>query len=135
VSRFAVLSDVEWARIQGLLPSSDGRRGRPFREHRQVVEGIIYRFRCGIPWRDLPEQFGPWQTVWKRHRRFAADGTWDKVLAQLLAQADAAGDLDWEVSVDSTINRVHQHGGSLARDLARDTGGISESQGVAGRTG
>jgi len=75
-----------------------------------VVEGIIYRYRTGIAWRDLPrEQFGPWQTVWKRHRRFAGDGTWDKVLGALLAQADAAGDLDWTVSADSTINRAHQH--------------------------
>ncbi len=85
------------------------------REHRQVVEGVIYRYRCGIAWRDLPSSFGPWQTVWKRHRRFSGDGTWDKVLAALLAQADAAGEIDWTVSVDSTINRAHQHGTNLPR--------------------
>lgn len=107
-----------------MLPSSDGRRGRPFRGHRQVVEGIIYRYRCGIAWRDLPAEFGPWQTVWKRHRRFASDGTWDRILAGLLAEADAAGQIDWTVSVDSTINRAHQHG----TNLPRTTGGTLELQ-------
>ncbi len=107
-----MLSDEQWARIEPLLPSSVGKKSRPFRDHRQVVEGIIYRYRTGIPWRDLPrDQFGPWQTVWKRHRRFAGDGTWDQVLTALLAQADAAGLVDWTVSVDSKINRAHQHAG------------------------
>lgn len=90
MSRVAVLSDAQWERIVPLLPSSGGRRGRPFRNTRRVVEGIIYRYRCGIAWRDLPADSGPWQTVWKRHRRYAADGTWDEVLAELLGQADAA---------------------------------------------
>jgi len=85
------LTDGQWARIQPLLPSSSGRRGRPFRDDRRVVEGIIYRFRCGIPWRDVPAEFGPWQTIWKRHRRYSGDGTWDLLLAQLLTTADAAG--------------------------------------------
>ena len=62
MSRSEVLDDVAWERIAALMPSSDGKRGRRFRDHRQVVEGIIYRFRCGIAWRDLPEEFGPWQT-------------------------------------------------------------------------
>ena len=123
-----MLSDEQWARIEPLLPSSVGKKSRPFRDHRQVVEGIIYRYRTGIPWRDLPrEQFGPWQTVWKRHRRFAGDGTWDQVLAALLAQADAAGLVDWTVSVDSTINRAHQHATNTTRP-ENDTGGASESQ-------
>ncbi len=114
VTRDVLLSDQVWARIEPLLPPVRG-RGRPFRDHRQVVEGIAYRYRAGIAWRDLPEQFGPWQTVWKRHRRFAADGTWEKVLAKVLTDADAAGELDWATSVDSTIARVHQHGATAAR--------------------
>jgi transposase len=82
-------------RIEPLLPSSAGKVGRPFGDHRTVAEGIAYRYRTDIPWRDLPrEQFGPWQTVWKRHKRFADDGTWDRVLAQLMAQADAADEID-----------------------------------------
>ena len=68
-----------------------------------MVEGIIYRYRTGIPWRDLPECFGPWQTVWKRHHRFSGDGTWDKILTEVLSRADAAGLIEWEVSVDSTV--------------------------------
>jgi transposase len=97
------------------MPSSDGQRGRPFRDHRQVVEGIIYRLRTGIAWRDLPDLFGPHRTVAKRHRRFSADGTWDRIHARLVAEADAAGEVDWQVSVDSAINRAHQHATNLGR--------------------
>ena len=122
MARFEVLSDAVWARLEPLLPSSDGVRGRPFRDHRQVLEGIVFRYRTGCAWRDLPEEFGPWQTVWKRHRRYSADGTWDRILAVLLAEADQAGLIDWAVSVDSTINRAHQH----ATNLPRHTGGCVE---------
>ena len=94
MSRSAVLTDAQWARIEPLMPCSDGNRGRPFRDHRQVIEGIVYRLRTGIAWRDLPASFGPWQTVWKRHKRFSVDGTWDKVHARLVAEADAAGEVE-----------------------------------------
>lgn len=128
-SRFQVFSDVEWARIEPMLPSNQGRRGHPFGDSRRVVEGIAYRYRTGIPWRDLPaEEFGPWQTVWKRHRRYAADGTWDRVLAQILAEADAAGKVEWSVSVDATIARAHQHATNTTRP-DQDTGGFVELQG------
>ena len=83
------------------------------------MEGIIYRYRAGIPWRDLPEAFGPWQTVWKRHRRFSGAATWNSILARLLSEADAVSMINWEVSVDSTVNRAHQH----ATNLPRATGG------------
>ena len=131
MSRTAVLTDAQWERISELLPSSNGLVGRPFRDHRQVVEGIVYRYRTGVAWRDLPEEFGPWQTVWKRHRRFSLDGTWDRLLTGLLAEADATGDIDWSVSVDSTINRAHQH----AATLSRDTGGPGELHESAARAG
>lgn len=87
-----------------------------------MVEGIVYRYRCGIAWRDLPPVFGPWQTVWTWHRRMAGDGTWDRVLARLTAAADAAGLVDWSLSVDSTIARAHQH----ATNATRLTGGWIE---------
>ena len=115
MSRSAVLTDAQWARLEPLMPSSDGQRGRPFRDHRQVMEAIIYRFRTGIAWRDLPVSFGPWQTAWKRHKRFSVDGTWDRIHARLIAEADAAGEVDWTLSVDSTINRAHQHATTLRR--------------------
>ena len=78
-SRFRALSDEQWERIEPLLPSNAGRRGHPFGDDRKVAKGIVYRYRTGIPWRDLPRDvFGPWQAVWKRHRRYAGDGTWDR---------------------------------------------------------
>ncbi|WP_459588474.1 IS5 family transposase [Corynebacterium camporealensis] len=127
-SRFRVLTDHQWETIETLLPSSDGRRGRPFSNSRLIVEGIIYRYRTGIPWRDLPrEEFGPWQTVWKRHRRYSADGTWDRVLTYLLTLADAEGKIDWTVSVDASITRAHQHATNTTRP-EQDTGGSIESQ-------
>lgn len=110
MSRFRLLSDDQWALISGFLPAPTTRKGRPFADARSMVEGIAYRYRCGIAWRDLPPAFGPWQTVWKWHRRMAGDGTWDRVLTALPAHAGAAGKIDWTVSVDSTIAR------SSARD-------------------
>jgi transposase len=138
MSRVAVLTDAQWTRIAPLMPSSGGVRGRPFRDHRQVVEGIIFRLRTGCPWRDLPQRFGPHQTVSKRHRRFSRDGTWDKVLARLVAEADAVGQVDWTVSVDSTINRAHQHATTMARaerPAGRFTGGGGELHDSSGRPG
>jgi transposase len=122
MSRFRLLSDAQWSLIASMLPERTGRQGRPFSDARKMVEAIIYRYRCGIAWRDLPAVFGPWQTVWTWHRRMAADGTWDGVLAALTAQADAAGALDWAVAVDSTIARAHQH----ATNVTRHTGGWLE---------
>ena len=134
-SRFRTFSDAEWERIEPLLPSNLGQRGHPFGDNRKVVEGIIYRYRTGIPWRDLPrEEYGPWQTVWKRHLRYAGDGTWDQVLAQILAEADAAGRIDWTVSVDATITRAHQHATNTTRP-EQDTGGSVELQESAARAG
>ncbi|MGW0789826.1 IS5 family transposase [Streptomyces sp. NPDC002911] len=113
--RHARLCDRQWARIRPLLPSSIGRRGRPWADHRRIVEAIVYRYRTGIPWRDLPAGIGSWKTVWARHRRWAADGTWDRVLGVLLARADDDGLIDWRVAVDSTIARAHQHATNTSR--------------------
>jgi transposase len=135
VTRSAELTDQVWARIEPVLPSSDGLRGRPFRDHRQVVEGIVHRYRTGVAWRDLPERFGPWQTVWKRHHRFATDGTWDRLLAALQADADAAGHLDWDVSVDSTVIRAHQHSATAKRYDPADAAVVEDSTNLPGNTG
>ena len=115
MSRFQMLSDAQWSLIEGLLPRPTGRKGRPFSDARSMVEGIIYRYRCGIAWRDLPEVFGPWQTVWQRHKRMADEGTWDQVQRRLHEYADRAGLIDWDISVDSTIARAHQHATNVTR--------------------
>lgn len=127
VSRFESFSEEQWERIAPLLPSNQGRKGRPFEENRRIVEGMIYRYRTGMPWRDLPrERFGPWQTVWKRFNSYSRRGVWDKILARLLAEADAAGEIEWTVSIDSTIARAHQHGTNTTRP-DQPTGGLIES--------
>lgn len=109
VSRMEQLSDEAWALIEPLLPSSAGCRGGQWRDHRQVLEAILWRYRTGSPWRDLPAEFGPWQTIWKRLNRWSGDGTLDRLLAAAHRDAEIAGELEWIISADSTIARAHQH--------------------------
>lgn len=103
------LTEVEYARIAPLLPAMTPRRGGRWRDHRQVINGIVFRVRTGVPWRDVPERYGPWKTLYKRFTRWQEDGTWARIEAMLQADADAAGDLDWHANADSTIVRAHQH--------------------------
>lgn len=129
MSRTAVLTDEMWARVEPLLPPAKGPMGPPFAPHRPTVEGMIYRARTGVPWRDLPKEFGAWQTVHRRFKNWSADGTLDRVLAALVAQADAAGEVDWRTSVDSTIARAHQHAATARRSTSgpsSHTGGAAE---------
>jgi transposase len=102
------LTDAERERLRPFLPVSNGRCGR-WRGHRPVIDGILHRVRTGVHWRDLPEHYGPWKTVYERHRMWSADGTWEYLLQQVQAAADAAGQIDSDVSVDSTVVRAHQH--------------------------
>lgn len=74
-----------------------------------MINGIIHRLGTGVQWHELPERFGPWQTVHKRHALWSADGTWDRLLQHVQAQVDAEGGIDWDVSVDSSVMRAHQH--------------------------
>lgn len=110
------LSDAEWAVLSRLLPSS-GTAGRPRSDDRVVLNGIVWKLRTGSAWRDVPERYGSWQTLYTRFRRWALDGTFSRMLQALQAQKDAAGDIQWLVSVDSTIVRAHQHaaGGKRGR--------------------
>ncbi len=124
MSRFQMLSDTQWELIAPMLPTRTGRAGRPFADARAMVEAIIYRYRCGIAWRELPYWSRARPAVWTWHRRLAEKGTWDAVLARLTAAADAEGLIDWSVSVDSTIARAHQH----ATNTTRHTGGWIELQ-------
>lgn len=77
---------------------------------------ILHRLRTGVHWRDLPERFGPWETVYELHRLWSADGTWERLLQRVQAEADAARDIDWDISVDSTIVRAHQHAAGARTD-------------------
>lgn len=102
------LTNAEWDRLESFLPPGGVRGGR-WSDHRRVINGVLYRVRTGVQWRDLPERFGPWETVYKRHRRWSADGTWQMLLSRVQAAEDAEGRIDWGVSVDSTAVRAHQH--------------------------
>lgn len=84
-----------------------------------MLEGIIYRYRCGIAWRDLPGVFGPWQTVRTWHHPLATESMWDTSAQSLIAQADAEGLVGWSVPVDSTIARAHQHATKTTRLTGR----------------
>nr|WP_238588772.1 transposase [Rhodococcus pyridinivorans] len=84
--------------------------GRPPKwPKRQLIDGIRWRIRVGAPGRDVPDRYGPWQTVYGLFRRWQGDGTWAQVLTRLQTMADAVGGIAWHVSVDSTIMRAHQH--------------------------
>ncbi|WP_107064068.1 IS5 family transposase [Streptomyces sp. NRRL F-5635] len=103
------LTNREWSLLEPHLPPPGGRGGR-WNDHRTVLNGILFRIRTGVPWRDLPERYGSWKTVYERHRRWSADGTWDRLLQAVQADADLAGRIDWGmVGVDSTSCRAHQH--------------------------
>ncbi len=104
------LTDEQWQQLQPLLPPEKPQTGKPNLPHRTIVNGIIWRLKTGAPWRDLPERFGKWATVYSRFRRWQRAGIWDRVLAALQSAGDAAGRLDWEVHfVDGTVIRAHQH--------------------------
>lgn len=104
------LTDAQWAGIEPLLPDRTPRRGGRWRDHRQVIDAIAWKFQTGSQWVHLPAEYGSWKGVYTRLRNWAIDGTWERVFTALLAQADADGDLEWVVAVDSTIVRVHQNG-------------------------
>ncbi|MDA5279927.1 IS5 family transposase [Streptomyces sp. Isolate_45] len=108
-----------WDRIEPLMPA-DPVRGRRWADHRRTLEAIAWKYRTCSPWRDLPEELGSFQTAHKRLIRWAVDGTWERIFGAVLAAADADDDLDWTVSVDSTVCRAHQHSaGARKRGLPR----------------
>jgi transposase len=104
------LSDTQWARLAPLLPPQRPQTGRPNTGHRRIVNAILWRLATGVPWRDLPERYGSWRTVYSRFRRWQQAGVWDRVLAALQAEAAANGELDWSLHfLDGTTIRAHQH--------------------------
>jgi transposase len=100
-----MLSDAQWERVAPLLPGKEGDRGRSGRDNRLFLEAVLWVVRTGSPWRDVPESFGNWFSVWKRFRRWALGGVFERIFTVL------SGDPDFEYAIiDGTIVRVHQHG-------------------------
>jgi len=123
------ISDELWAVLETAMAADAGRRGRPWNDHRLTLEAICWRFRTGSPWRDLPETFGAWQSVWERHRRWSADGTYEAMFIAVKKTAGVSGaDLDALVlSVDSTSAKVHQHAAGAPRRVKKGWVELQES--------
>jgi transposase len=115
VTRRFDLTDAQWAVLAPLLPTVK-RSGRPSQwTKRQLIDGIRWRVRVGAPWRDVPACYGSWQAVYGLFRRWQRGGVWARIVLGLQARADAAGLITWDVSVDSTIARAHQHAAGARR--------------------
>ena len=113
------LTDAEWAWLEPLLPAHP-RQGHRWNDHRLVMDGIFFRTRAGCPWRDLPERFGNWKTVYGRHRRWSADGTWEMILDRLRAGCDEGAGRGWTVAADASVVRAHQHAAGARRQPPAD---------------
>jgi len=98
------LHDVQWDRIKGLLPGRAGTPGARAKDNRLFVEAVLYRYRAGIPWRDLPARFGDWKNVHRRHSRWSNTAVWVRVFSHLSADQD-----NEYAMIDATIVRAHQH--------------------------
>ena len=108
------LRDDQWERIKDLLPGREGHVGVTAKDKRLFVEGVLYRYRAGIPWRDLPERFGPWKAVHTRFSRWAESGVWERVFQHLAGEAD-----NEYAMIDSTIVRAHQHSAGAQKKRER----------------
>jgi len=104
MGRRYALRDDQWERIKDLLPGREGHVGVTARDNRLFVEAVLYRYRAGIPWRDLPERFGDFRVVHLRHSRWSKSGVWQRIFETLSQDAD-----NEYVMIDSTIVRAHQH--------------------------
>jgi transposase len=105
------ISDDNWDRLKGLLPGRAGAPGAPAKDNRLFIDAILWVGKTGAPWRDLPERFGNWNSVWKRFSRWAKKGVWQKVFEALQDP-----DLEWLI-LDSTIIRAHPHAAGAKRGL------------------
>ena len=99
----AWINDVQWSRVQAVL-AAQPRRGRPGKDDRRFFEAVVWWRRTGVPWRDLPDEFGPWKSGFNRFDRWSRTGRWAALFAALATDVDA----QWQ-SIDSTTNRAHQH--------------------------
>jgi len=113
VQRFG-LRDDQWDRIKDLLPGREETVGVTATDNRLFVEAVLYRYRTGIPWRDLPERFGDWKNVHRRFSRWAQSGVWRRVFQRLAVDAD-----NEYAMIDSTIVRAHQHSAGAQKKPAK----------------
>ena len=99
------LTDYEWEQIKDLLPPENtGKRGRPSKNNRIMLNGMIWIARSGAPWRDLPERYGPWESVYSRFRKWIEDGILDNIFHVLSLDAELE-----DLSMDASIVQAHQH--------------------------
>jgi transposase len=108
------LRDDQWERIKNLLPGREGTVGVTAADNRLFVEAVLYRYRAGIPWRDLPDRLGDWKNVHRRFSRWAKSGVWQRVFQALAAEAD-----NEYAMIDSTIVRAHQHSAGAQKKSVR----------------
>jgi transposase len=104
------LTDAQWERIASFFPDRyhHGKAGHPWKDHRPLVNGILWHLHTGAPWPDTPERYGPWQTVYDRFNRWRKDGTWPRILEALLLDLDQVGAIDRDLwCFDATISRAH----------------------------
>lgn len=97
------LTDEQMAKVIAALKADAG-AGRPGKDDQNFIEAVLWWHRTGVPWRDLPSEFGPWSTVFNRFDRWSKNGKWRRILEALKIDVDD----EWH-SLDSTINRAHQH--------------------------
>ena len=116
-----ILSDSQWARVAPLLPGKDGDPGRSARDNREFLEAVLWIARTGSPWRDLPEAFGLWNSVFQRFRRWALNGVFERVFKELSADADFE-----YVLIDGTIVRLH-HPSTALRTVPGQKGDLRSS--------
>jgi transposase len=104
------LTDEQWERLEPLLPPQRPATGRPAKDHRTLLNGILWILRTGAPWRDLPERYGNWKTVYSRFRRWQKAGIWDRILTELQREGAHDDRIDGSVTmIDSSSIRAHQH--------------------------
>lgn len=110
------LTDEEWELVADLMPTSGPEGGHPWRDHRVMLNAMMWVLRTGAPWRDLPERFGPWQSAYDRFARFRQDGTLDKILRKLQLRLDREGRIDWDLwCVDGTNVRAARAAAGAAK--------------------
>jgi transposase len=108
------LRDDQWARIEDMLPGRSDSVGVTACDNRLFVEAVLYRYRAGIPWRDLPERYGDWKNVHRRHSRWSKTGVWESLFKTLAQDAD-----NEYAMIDATIVRAHQHAAGALKKGAK----------------